>query len=568
MFSSHAKSADSPSTPPRSQPQATRSSLILTKPRVVETTAPSSSYNPFSPVKNKGKQRAPAQPIDQARYSHSIDVNPFATPIKVKSKLRVPKKELSPEPFPPIQPPQASSSTTGPVPPPAPTSAVSRARKRLRGEPVSPSPNKEKRRRVGSQASLPFPKLEAPFLSSGEENEQDAAGEANSSFVDDSPVKAPVGNKSFKLLFDEAAVSHIVIPPKGKGTFARSKTTPATIGLFRSGEHLERAATLGNETAATLGADVKSRVGKGNITDKDSKSDRRGKKGVNGNSTFSGNFLPRIDDLFSDGPLNNTPPPQTFKNVHVKQPETSGIKARRGSTKRTFSDAEKEPGDMLNQSVLAANTQLPLLPPSPPPADSSCRQSAKYKGKAKVKEGSRKKARVFEEGDEDEDEEDSPEDDNVKVVDRTRRPTGFEPTGDEADLDSDPILSFGAHRLPRGYRSFVPIEPDGGEGDASPAISNIIGREHENENEDGKFEVDLPDKLRRVLALSPQKTQNVREERVVRGLIYGTRVEHYDARKGGEIWDVGEGEDGEGMADTEGEDEWEGEPVPWEVGEL
>jgi hypothetical protein len=41
---------------------------------------------------------------------------------------------------------------------------------------------------------------------------------------------------------------------------------------------------------------------------------------------------------------------------------------------------------------------------------------------------------------------------------------------------------------------------------------------------------------------------------------------HYDPAKGGEIWDVGE--EDQVWEDTEGEDDWEGEGVPWEVGEL
>ncbi|KAI6047796.1 hypothetical protein EDC04DRAFT_23276 [Pisolithus marmoratus] len=87
-----------------------------------------------------------------------------------------------------------------------------------------------------------------------------------------------------------------------------------------------------------------------------------------------------------------------------------------------------------------------------------------------------------------------------------------------------------------------------------------------NRHEPGTFSVDLPDKLRHVLAISPSQDRNRREERVVRGLLYGDRVDHYDSRRGGEIWDAGEWDDG--VRDMETEDDWEGEPVPWEVGEL
>jgi hypothetical protein len=64
-------------------------------------------------------------------------------------------------------------------------------------------------------------------------------------------------------------------------------------------------------------------------------------------------------------------------------------------------------------------------------------------------------------------------------------------------------------------------------------------------------------------------------------LIYGARRGNYDPSKGGEIWGVGEFEDEErdefaldaGHSRTtrgvyDDEDDWEGEGVPWEVGEL
>ena len=88
-----------------------------------------------------------------------------------------------------------------------------------------------------------------------------------------------------------------------------------------------------------------------------------------------------------------------------------------------------------------------------------------------------------------------------------------------------------------------------------------------NHNVSGTFTVDLPEKFRRVLAISPSRSQNRTEERVVRGLLYGDRVGHYDPSRGGIIWGAGEADDAAyGGAETE--DDWEGEPVPWEVGEL
>jgi len=119
------------------------------------------------------------------------------------------------------------------------------------------------------------------------------------------------------------------------------------------------------------------------------------------------------------------------------------------------------------------------------------------------------------------------------------------------DPDLDPVLAHALRDAPRG----------------SPQPPRA-------ELED-KFEVDLPDKLRSVLALesSEPKARNFREERLVKALVSGTRATHYDPGKGGEIWDVGEDNPGRETdpdfpRDTEEEDDWEGEPVPWEVGEL
>jgi hypothetical protein len=87
---------------------------------------------------------------------------------------------------------------------------------------------------------------------------------------------------------------------------------------------------------------------------------------------------------------------------------------------------------------------------------------------------------------------------------------------------------------------------------------------------DGHMEIDLPDKLRHVLALSSSdsRLRNVEEETIVASLLYGRREACYDPIKGGEIWDVGEQILPLQAVDTEGEDDWEGQPVPWEVGEL
>lgn len=390
-----------------------------------------------------------------------------------------------------------------------------------------------------------------------EEDEDPEAG--NSSFVDDSPVKAPAGGKSFKLLFEETVAPQNVVSGKTKGTLARSKTIPASVELF--GERSDGvSAKFGDDMDWNLGI-------------KSGTKDNKDKKSVNGKSfTLPNRIVPGKGDLFSGGgPSNHVQPPATLNPSKAGPSKTNSVDTRT-STKRSLSDTEMEPGDLLTEST----SPMPLLlPPSPPPADSSSyRASTKYntkgKGKAKAKTSGHKKAKVVDE-DEDEDEGANVDEDedtgdighNVKLVDRTR----FQGTaGEEApDLDLYSILGYArsGFGVPHGNRSPTLH--------AGPVTQDVIGSRTE------KFEVDLPDKLRHVLALSPSesKARDSKEERVFRALLYGRRASHYDPVKGGEIWDVGEEErrrdddgEAEGGGITEGEDDWEGEPVPWEVGEL
>jgi hypothetical protein len=139
----------------------------------------------------------------------------------------------------------------------------------------------------------------------------------------------------------------------------------------------------------------------------------------------------------------------------------------------------------------------------------------------------------------------------LRIVHRkTTRPLHAVEGMDDFKLDSDPII---------GYTRFPALHP------SSPITDEL---------HHGSVEIDLPDKLRSVLALrsSASKAQVSEEDQLVKGLLYGRRVTHYDPNKGGEIWDVGEDDLGSLDEDrnryADGEDEWESEPVPWEVGEL
>jgi len=518
--------ADTPnhpsSTPPRSQNLDTRISLLLSKPRVIESTEPLLIYNPFSPIKNKGT------PTGDFTGSHV-----FASPSKIgkNNSNLVDSKEPSPDVIPatiPFHPGALSSSY-----PPA-EDVVSRARKRLRGEPVSPSPNKEKRRRTGS--SLPFTKIGSFIMPSDDDGVgEDDEGEANSSFIDDSPVKAPAGNKSFKLLFEEAIPSNgVTITTKHKELLSRSKNTPASADLFKY--RIDRAVSANTLVKEDMDQDL------------GAKGDYRKTAIVATAAAFASRPLPEKDDIFSGSdalPYDNLQKP-------VTQRHQSEIEARK-STKRPLSDFEDNAVVGLSGTQVAIPAVSNLLLPSPPPVDLFSR-NLKGKGKAAVV-GSRKKAKVQEE--EYDGDDDHPDEARVKLIIQN----GYQRITTSED-DPDPILGYDLHR---GSRETVNQDVD-------TSASKSKSHSHTNhipKAEIGKFEVDLPDKFRRVLAISPSsKSHELYTERVVRGLLSGRRATHYDPTKGGEIWDVGEQEvDVQGNG-TEGEDDWEGEGIPWEVGEL
>ncbi|KAJ7596842.1 hypothetical protein C8J56DRAFT_850536 [Mycena floridula] len=405
---------------------------LLPKPRDVQRPAPLSSFNPFSPQKNKGKQK-------EAASNGRLLPNPFSTPTKSR-----PRREPSPDLF-------APQPLFQPIPPfSPPNNAALRARKRLRGDSVSPSP--QKRPRVGAMLTL-------NGGSSSDEDDLDHAA-AHSSFIDDSPVKAPVGSKSFRFLFQDPKLT------EARPT-AASKSTAA-----ETNQGVERKAKLSTKIA----------------TNGDWLQSRNGPKS-------------------SLHPRKETSPTEEF--------------AERASVKRSF----PEPG--ITETSFP---DIPLMPPSPPSPDLLSNGNQKAKPKPNP---SRKKAKVLDDEEGEEDEEDEDMNKMVRLVHR----------GPVHGNQSDPDISL-------------------------PAVHGTgSSRQHVIE---GTFEVSLPDKLRDLLALSASDEQARKSEdaRVMAGLLYGRREGHYDPVKG-EIWDVGEDNLDDEITNEAGEEEeWEGEPVPWEVGEL
>ncbi|KAH9044397.1 hypothetical protein EDB85DRAFT_1854781 [Lactarius pseudohatsudake] len=432
-----------PSTPPRSAPPKSEApQFIIPRSRAVKTVIVPGS-NPFSPVKNKEKHAA-------SNTLSTLDgsANPFTTPRKAKQAPFPPSKSLSPDPFPPIQTPV---DPTHPLQESKQSDTVSRARKRLRGEPVSPSPVKEKRQRILPDI-LPFPKMD--LLNAQDSDDSDPAAElADSSYVADSPMKRLPKGGAFKLLFEGGAGD--VVTQEGP---SRSQKVPYNSGLGLFGSKSQRARSV---------------------------------------STSSDS--------------------ETLSDNH-QAPE---MKASDGNSSPTSRD------------TLCPSHRPALLPPSPPPAGSS----SAHVGKRKAKGPIAKRTKVPEDsGCEDEDGVDV----HVKIREWSWQLRKSSRVTDTLAEDLDPVLAFGAHDRQSSPGPMIDDTP-------------------------GDIVVNLPDDLRRLLAISPSKAQPTRDVSVVRGVLYGERTSNYDAQRGGDIWGVGEVDDAN---DSQAEDDWEGEPVPWETGEL
>lgn len=456
-------SSQHPSTPVR--PSRSRSSShasLIPNSRTVESTNPLPGFNPFSPNKNKGKARDPLVSGAFQVTRKPPSVNPFATPTKSKPS-RDRHRTSSPHSFPSIK---RATPKISPGFPEKPDKAVSRARKRLRGEPVSPSPSKHKRQRLDLQPVLPVSK---PGLSSDSDDDGVVTADLHPSFVDDSPVKAPPGGKSFKFLFED------VLPAP---SFAKKINEPA-LPLHNKSTVVDTFLPRGPR-----GPFVRTSSSKGNLSD-----------------------------------MKSGAPPKVAE---------SGLSVKRGLDEGRSTSSDTLPGGTTYTSS--------LVPPSPPddPDSSNPRPGnpKAWQARKRLKAGA---DTVKDKPDEDEDL--SPDDVVIKVIThnhyKTSRP-------DADGLGWDPSL------IPHSRRH------------------DLIDANHQ---EPGTFSVDLPDQLRSVLAISPSRSQNSNEERVVRSLLYGRRAVHYDPSTGGEIWDVGEGDDGL-HGDTEAEEDWESEPAPWEAGEL
>ena len=514
-----------PSTPPRSVPKP---SSILPKSRAVKTEAPTVTSNPFSPVKNKGKHKQ-RFPRDSSPPVQPSPINPFATPRKTKSKAESSRRNLSPDPFPLIHSVQKSQSVqvSNSQPLSAASHAVLRARKRLRGEPVSPSPVKEKRARVGFQSTIPFTMptslLEDSDISDTENHSRDRE---DGPVIEDTPMKPQTGGKAFIQLFQESSVSQE--PTTRSYIHSQPRAKSSSSGLFgnRKGKSRALSPDSGEEETFWNGKLKPPKFSSTSLAGRNPKQQKNGLPHA---------VLPGKDDLWLANGQSLTP----FSNLapNPALPTSSNLEDKLSPTKQ------------LPTSKVSGL----LLPPSPPPPESAKFSSSRYLEKSRGKAGKlglgAKKLKALNELRGDDSAEGSSSDNElsqVKMVDWRERKRNLDGT-DKASTTTDADVGW----------------------DSAPHRARLLSdAPFESDIDPGVLEVSLPDDLKRVLALSQTDTRHKddTEDKVAKELLYGSRIRNYNAVKGGEIWDIGECEGEEGLSGRE--DDWEGEPVPWEVGEL
>jgi hypothetical protein len=297
------------------------------------------------------------------------------------------------------------------------------------------------------------------------------------------------------------------------------------------------------------------------------------------------------EDVFSDNS-------EAKKAIHkLSRNVCPSVKGRKPSpqenrmpTKRVLSELERGQNDMAtdNPNEKPSSDQPisapQLLPPSPNSHASRPPGRSKPNGSrsSQPSEVTRRKKAKLQDGDhamiEDMEENGSSSSDSfsahhsVKLVHHSRGIRTALPTEEVNSDIEDLVLNYAKRVQPRVQGLVSPMkQSDDGFVNATSGDENEGGNTSGDEKRDGI----LPNKLRRMLLLESLKSRQneYEEEKIVRGLLSGRRVLHYDSGKGGEIWGVGEDSkdefaEDEGQRIDEGLDDWEGDPVPWEVGEL
>lgn len=430
---------------------------IIPKTRAVASFHEPSESNPFSPKKSRGRQNSYTDNTPLPSLSFEIT----STPIK---------KRIHSTPSPDASTPYRSSASKQLIlqtEPGANTDAV-KARKRLRGEAVSPSPKRlDKKHRISLARPESCPT--ESYSSTGDLEADYAVGQRTSetSFVVDSPVKRSRNGKHFKSLFEEENFPKQVAPQKVP---EQPRSTLISASKFREREAIPRKGDPKGQITAPIGPKAR---------------------------TIICRSASMVDSDDSAGP--------------------SGRK-RSSSADRIDSPRPKEVSDTL-------------LPPSPTTSTSQARATGTMKAK--------KRQKIVSEG------------------------VSSDHSMSEESLDIPIIEMKAGSRLKLRTR-------------ANDYDSETDSYEHIFENppidmpsftepqaSETKISVDLPDDLRTVLHISPSRAREREELVLAESVLHGIR----EPLQRGLVWGAGEIEDS-CDAVTDGEDDWAGEGVPWEVGEL
>lgn len=309
-----------PVTPPRRQASLPGPSSLIPKSRAIQGESDPFSPNPFSPTKASRKQRTDVvNVLEKPRNASGRTTTPPRSSI-------VARRSLSPNPFPPFDGPLRSST---PEYSQNERSTVKKARKRLRGDIVSPSPARiDKKRRTAAVGSLPsFQTRSHDDTQASSEPRLDNLNEAETSFIDESPMKVASSGKDFKLLFDEGLPRLNFEEPR----LSRSKISKQKSAVWPDPHRHDR-------------------IGSANTTESRTLPNKGLALGTKQSSV-----------TFGQGSVLNTASTSgTQQGIH-----TAPVFAR----KRSSSDAETSTPDIVNSAQLESVDRL--LPPSPQPTSST-----------------------------------------------------------------------------------------------------------------------------------------------------------------------------------------------------
>ena len=344
--------------------------------------------------------------------------------------------------------------------------AFSKARKRLRGESVSPSPKKQPR------ISAP-----PPIEESGDPNEDET-------YVDESPVKTNAGAKDFVSLFDEERIPSPDFLGKRNSAAGSSAKEQLTLPVLKQPNSSQGGKAMKSVPGKLIRA----------ISHRSS--------------------LPEDSDSLSN--LSNG----------------ALAKTENGLTNRKRHNASGSDRSSPVSDPTHASTSV-FLPPSPT-------QDGKTKSNRSTNNDFLKRRKKMGTLKADDVKESSLDDDIVDVIELD--PISRCRARNRHNSDEDEEQSFLDAFVRRSNEELV--DPS----QTEPA--------HE-------LEVLLPDELRSILYISQSQSSEMKERALAESLLKG------DAQHPGlsDVWEAGEIERPTAAA-SDGEEDWEGEGTPWEVGEL